>query len=191
MTSTSFIRVGGLKKCMPTTRSGCFSPAAIAVTDSDDVLVARMQRGPTIASRSRSSPRLTSRSSTIASMTRPHSASSGSVAARMRAGISVACSAGTLPFAASAFSVAAALRDGALDRTRLRIDQQHPMARLGGHLGDARAHGAGTDDSNHHLRTEGLIAHGRPHCPRKRGARFSMNAATPSRKSSEAPSSRW
>ena len=30
-TSTSFISAGGLKKCMPTTRSGCGTPAAIAV----------------------------------------------------------------------------------------------------------------------------------------------------------------
>ncbi len=50
ITSTSFMRVAGLKKCMPTTRSGCSRPAAIAVTDSDDVLVARMQSGPTIPS---------------------------------------------------------------------------------------------------------------------------------------------
>ena len=108
ITSTSRMRVGGLKKCIPTTRSGCFSPAAIAVTDSDEVLVARMQRGPTMASRSRNRLRLASMSSTMASITRPHSASSGSVAARMRAGIAAACSAGTLPLSASAFSELAA-----------------------------------------------------------------------------------
>src|SRR5207247_612534 len=39
-TSTSFITGGGLKKCMPTTRPGPFKPAAIAVTLSDEVLVA-------------------------------------------------------------------------------------------------------------------------------------------------------
>jgi hypothetical protein len=42
MTSTSFMRVGGLKKCMPTTRSDRFRPAAIAVIDSDEVLLARI-----------------------------------------------------------------------------------------------------------------------------------------------------
>jgi len=41
-TSTSFMRVGGLKKCMPTTRSGRASGAAMAVIDSEDVLVARI-----------------------------------------------------------------------------------------------------------------------------------------------------
>ena len=35
----------GLKKWKPTTRSGCSSLRAISVTDSDEVLVARMQRG--------------------------------------------------------------------------------------------------------------------------------------------------
>ena len=34
---------GGLKKCMPTTRSGPGTPAAIAVTLSDEVLVASTQ----------------------------------------------------------------------------------------------------------------------------------------------------
>ena len=42
-TSTSRILGGGLKKCMPTTRSGCGTPAASAVTLSDEVLVASTQ----------------------------------------------------------------------------------------------------------------------------------------------------
>ncbi len=33
----------GLKKCMPTTRSGCVAAAAIAVTGSEEVLVASTQ----------------------------------------------------------------------------------------------------------------------------------------------------
>ena len=41
-TSTSAITGAGLKKCMPTMRSGCFSPAASAVIDSDEVLLARI-----------------------------------------------------------------------------------------------------------------------------------------------------
>ena len=41
-TSTSVITGAGLKKCMPTMRSGCFSPAASAVIDSDEVLLAKM-----------------------------------------------------------------------------------------------------------------------------------------------------
>ena len=45
-TSTSFISAGGLKKCMPTTRSGSGTPAAISVTGSEEVLVARIASGP-------------------------------------------------------------------------------------------------------------------------------------------------
>ena len=45
-TSTSFISAGGLKKCMPTTRSGLGTPAAISVTRSEEVLVARIVSGP-------------------------------------------------------------------------------------------------------------------------------------------------
>ena len=41
MISTSFISGGGLKKCIPHQRSGLSSPAAIAVTDSDEVFVAK------------------------------------------------------------------------------------------------------------------------------------------------------
>ncbi len=44
-TSTSRITGAGLKKCMPTRRPGWMSPAAIAVGDSDEVLVASTQPG--------------------------------------------------------------------------------------------------------------------------------------------------
>ena len=74
-TSTSRILAGGLKKCIPTTRSGCGSPEAIAVTLSDEVLVASTQPGSTISARRANSSRLSARSSGAASMTRPQSAS--------------------------------------------------------------------------------------------------------------------
>ena len=45
-TSTSSISAGGLKKCMPTTRSGPGVSVAIAVTGREEVLVARMVAGP-------------------------------------------------------------------------------------------------------------------------------------------------
>ena len=52
------------------------------------------------------------------------------------------------------------------------------MAGLRGDLRDAGAHRAGADDGD-------TAARGRPgaiaSCPLKRGARFAMNAATPSR----------
>ena len=44
-TSTSSISAGGLKKCIPTTRSGSGVEAAIAVTESDEVLVASTVSG--------------------------------------------------------------------------------------------------------------------------------------------------
>jgi hypothetical protein len=40
MISTSFMRVGGLKKCQPITRCGRFSPWATAVIEIDEVFVA-------------------------------------------------------------------------------------------------------------------------------------------------------
>ena len=55
-TSTSRIRAGGLKKCIPTMRSGPGRPAAIWPTGSDEVFVARIAAGPQIsASRPKSS----------------------------------------------------------------------------------------------------------------------------------------
>ena len=50
-TSTSFISAGGLKKCIPQTRSGPGTPAAIAVTESEEVLVARIASSPQTSAR--------------------------------------------------------------------------------------------------------------------------------------------
>ena len=50
--SSSGITATGLKKWKPTTRSGCSRSAAISVTDSDEVLVARTQSRATTASTS-------------------------------------------------------------------------------------------------------------------------------------------
>ena len=44
--STRRISGGGLKKCIPHTRSGRSTPAAIAVTEREEVLVARIALGP-------------------------------------------------------------------------------------------------------------------------------------------------
>ena len=53
MISTRFCTGAGLKKCRPMTRPGCDVAAEISVTDSDEVLVARMASAPTIPSRAR------------------------------------------------------------------------------------------------------------------------------------------
>ena len=74
-TSTSFISAGGLKKCMPTMRSGWGVSAAIAVTGSEEVLVARIASGPQASASSAKSRRFSSTSSGAASITRSQSAS--------------------------------------------------------------------------------------------------------------------
>ncbi len=51
-TSSSRITGGGLKKCMPTTLCGRATPAATAVTSSEEVLVASTQLSVTIPSAS-------------------------------------------------------------------------------------------------------------------------------------------
>ena len=66
----------GLKKCRPTTRSGCSTPAASSVTDSEDVLVASTQSPATAPASSANSSRLRSSRSGAASMTTAHGASS-------------------------------------------------------------------------------------------------------------------
>ncbi len=72
-TSTSFISAGGLKKCMPTTRSGWGTSVAIAVTGSEEVLLARIASGPQASASAANSSRFSSRSSGAASITRSHS----------------------------------------------------------------------------------------------------------------------
>ena len=66
--------VTGLKKCQPTTRLGTWHEAAMAVTLSDEVLVARTAVDFTMGSRAANSACLASSCSTIASITRSQSA---------------------------------------------------------------------------------------------------------------------
>ena len=69
----------GLKKWNPTTRSGCASPDAISVTDSEDVFVASTQSGRTTASTSANTRCLTAISSNTASITKSASANASLV----------------------------------------------------------------------------------------------------------------
>ena len=78
ITSISFMSGGGLKKCKPPTRAGWSQPAAISVTDSEEVLVAITASGAMRFSNSRNSSRLAARSSTIASIMMPAGATSSS-----------------------------------------------------------------------------------------------------------------
>ncbi len=81
-TSSSRITGGGLKKCIPTTRSGRLAAPATAVTSNDEVLVASTQSSATIPSVSRAnSSRLSSRRSGAASITSSQAARSSSAGA--------------------------------------------------------------------------------------------------------------
>ena len=74
--STRFWTGAGLKKCTPTTRPGWEVAVEISVTDSDEVLVARIASGDTIVSRLRNSSCLSGSCSMIASTTSPQSLTS-------------------------------------------------------------------------------------------------------------------
>ena len=72
MTSTNCSTGAGLKKCMPMTRLGWPVATAISVTDSDEVLVARIASGDDDASSSAKICCLRSRCSGTASTTSWH-----------------------------------------------------------------------------------------------------------------------
>ena len=82
--STSGISGAGLKKCIPTTRPGVDVAAAISVTESADVFVARTASGRQIRSSSAKSSRFGPSSSTIASITTSQSANASSSVVRAR-----------------------------------------------------------------------------------------------------------
>ena len=86
-TSSRRMRWTGLKKCMPTTRSGRFVAPAISVIDSDEVFVARIVPGFVRASSSANVSVLSRMSSGMASITRSAScvASTSSACAASRA----------------------------------------------------------------------------------------------------------
>ena len=79
MTSTSAISGGGLKKCKPNTRSGCWVLAAMAVMLNDEVLLASKVSGVQIASNCLKMSRLSSSLSGAASITRAQPAQSSSL----------------------------------------------------------------------------------------------------------------
>ena len=106
MTSTIFISGTGLKKWKPTTRSGRLQAAASEVTESDEVLVARMQSAVMMSSSCWNSFCLTSRFSTMASITTCAEASPSSRGTTSSlAEAAASASAEILPFPASLSSV--------------------------------------------------------------------------------------
>ncbi len=102
MTSTIFISGTGLKKWKPATRSGRLQAAAIEVTESEDVLVARMQSAAMMSSSCWNRRFLTSMFSTIASMTTFAEARSSTRETTSSLAFAAARAAGEiLPFSAS------------------------------------------------------------------------------------------
>jgi hypothetical protein len=126
-------------------RSGRCRPAAMAVTEIDEVLVARMQSGPTMPSSSANRVRLTSRSSTTASTASAHPRFA-SVAHRQQA---LAREVGLgRAHAALLDQLGEGLADGGdglVDGARALVEQAHRVAGHGRDLGDAAAHGAAAD----------------------------------------------
>ena len=123
MTSTSLMAGTGLKKCSPTSRPGCASPAAIAVGVNEEELDASMQSGPTTPSSSANSAFFAPRSSTIASATTPHSLSPA-ISTAVRS--SAAGSASSRPFSTCAltrsriFAIARSAAPGTASARRTR-----------------------------------------------------------------------
>ena len=90
ITSTSFMTGAGLKKCSPATRAGYRVPPAISVTDSEEVLVARIASARQASSSRAYRVLLRSIRSGMASITRsaPATPAAMSTAGRIRASIS-------------------------------------------------------------------------------------------------------
>jgi hypothetical protein len=148
MTSTIFISGTGLKKWKPPTRSGRLQAAAIDVTESEEVLVARMQSAAMMSSNCWNSDFLTSRFSTMASTMTWADASSSSRATtsslgRRGGGLRRDLALVGQPGQGAGHRVAR-IGGGAVQG----VEQQHADAGLGGDLGDAAAHGAGADDAD-------------------------------------------
>ena len=100
--STSGSTGAGLKKCMPTTRSGRSVASAISDTDSAEVFVASTASGRVMRSSSPKSSRFASSSSTIASTIRSQSASSETSVVS----VSLASAASRSPAVSRSFSTA-------------------------------------------------------------------------------------
>ncbi len=143
-TSSRSIKTTGLKKCMPTTRSGRSAAVASAVTGREDVFVASTVSGPQTRERPANSSRLISRLSGAASITRSHPARPSSVG---HAQEQVACGGrllGRPPAALPALLEACLDRgDPTVERLRERVVQTRLEAGEAADLGDARAHRSG------------------------------------------------
>ncbi|CAM5535295.1 hypothetical protein SMICM304S_02834 [Streptomyces microflavus] len=111
-TSTSFIAGAGLKKCIPMTSSGRAVARAMAMTGSEEVVVASTAPGRQTLSRVAKSCCLTSRSSATASTARSTSANASSEpAAVILASVSSRASAASRPLVTERSSDFGLIRD--------------------------------------------------------------------------------
>ena len=143
-TSTSCMRDTGLKKWMPTSRSGRGSPSRNCSSGMLDVLVARIASGFIFGSMPAKILRLRSRTSGTASMIR----SAVATPSPLRSGISRS-SASRDPAAVVAADLAVKVGgalDSAGDRLRLGIAEADRKTVPRAPRGDVAAHGAGADD---------------------------------------------
>ncbi len=157
--STSFIAGRRVEEVHADDRArDASTPSAIAVTESEEVLVASTEISPVTASRRPNSSRFSSRSSGAASTisSRPASDSS-SGAAPSRASAATACSGLQRP-RSTPFSIAEAARvDPLVQRLRVGVVKQRLHAAEDRDLRDPGPHRAGADNTD--------CAHGRrAHC---------------------------
>ena len=139
-TSTSLITGAGLKKCIPTTRSGPGTPAAISVTESDEVLVASTQAGSTAAATEPSSSSFSSSRSGAASITSSAGASCPRSARLDAPARRVGLRSPHPALLHLAVERGLGRPKAALERLGHRVVEQRPGARDRGELRDARAH---------------------------------------------------
>ena len=176
-TSTSFISAGGLKKCMPTTRSGCGTPSAIAATRSEEVLLAKTGSGPSACARPVKISRFSSSFSGAASIDQLAAAQLVQLGRGLDprgGGLGVVDAPAP---ALGAFVERLPQRLGAgLGQRRGDVVEHRLVAAQRRQLGDPAAHRPGAEDAD--------PADG--HRPLKSGSRFSMKAVIPSTRSSVA-----
>src|SRR3954469_10170097 len=130
----------------------------MAVTERDEVLLARMHSSPTIVSSSEKRVRFAFRSSTIASITTWQGASAcrpGTTSMRPL----IACGSSRAPFRGEPRERLRDRIEAALGRAGLRVVDQRAHAALRKHLRDAAAHGAAAGNAGDKI-TAGGVEHG-------------------------------
>ena len=163
ITSTSGSTGAGLKKCMPARRCGCSREAAISVTESAEVFVAKTASGPITASIRPKRSCLTARSSNTASITRSQSAS----AATSATGSSSPSMRSLSSSVSRPFSTPRANWRSISPRPRAASSLLDSHATVGtpgldAELGDARAHRPQPDDAYLLHNSRALVVHSEP-----------------------------